>query len=79
MFPTALQNPGVRFEKVEGPTFYNIGGGTTMVGADEPKNLKNTPSRMAKNLLFLSTLPKYLTLSRLGTRLAGPSKDGLYL
>ena len=39
-FPTALQNPGVRFKKVEGPTFYTIGGGATMVGADEPKKIE---------------------------------------
>ena len=26
------------------------------------KNLKNTPSRMAKNLLFLCTLPEYLSI-----------------
>ena len=26
--------------KVEGPTFYTIGGGATMVGADEPKKFE---------------------------------------
>ena len=34
-----------------------------MAGADEPrKNKQNTPSKMAKNLLFLCALPKKLSI-----------------